>query len=357
MANGTDDDSSEDDWMPLSLQIVNASILTISLYNAVELFVLIFVAFSAFKGLYFWSLLLSTLVGIVPYAIGSLLGFFLPLPSSSWICFVLVSVGWWTMTTGQSLTLYSRLHLVLRNPKVLRLVLFMIIANALILHLPSAIISFGYYSRDSLFEAYFTVEKVQMTVFSIQELIISTLYIWETIKLLRFSPENGNRRIMCQLISINVIVTLMDIGLLAAVYADLFYFEPSLRVTIYSVKLKLEFAVLRQLVNLANSHSCSLDFTIGSNGFPDFVDPSRITTDITHAPRPTSTASTIAILDPHDEHPSGHGGHSETRRSWSGGTQTNQINTDTTSTLRGSSRPVSREKKAHSDNPESECPG
>ncbi|KLJ11376.1 hypothetical protein EMPG_09680 [Blastomyces silverae] len=370
MANSAGENAMDPSPLPMVTQIVVASFLAVSLYNALELFVLIFVAFRTFKGLYFWSLLLSTSVGIVPYSIGLLLGYFAPSIGSGWPLFTLVSVGWWVTTTGQSLILYSRLHLVLRNTKILRLVLFMIVANAVILHLPGAIISICLMLRESFLDAYITIEKVQMTVFSVQELVISTLYIWETVKMLRLSPDRGNRRIMWQLISINVIVTVMDIGLLAAVYANLYLYEPSMRVMIYSIKLKLEFAVLGQLVHLASSRSCGLDFTIGSNGFPDFVDPTRITTDITHARRlnpiaskPLRSESDDAIdtpsilLAPPGGSLSGDDGHCETRSSWSRSTQTCPISPNTTSTLGNSSRSASREQKGEANNPEAECPG
>ena len=49
---------------------------------------------------------------------------------------VIIGVSWWCMVTGQALVLYSRLHLVERNKRVLRGVLVMIITNFFILHLP-----------------------------------------------------------------------------------------------------------------------------------------------------------------------------------------------------------------------------
>ncbi|EEQ83800.1 hypothetical protein RJZ56_003118 [Blastomyces dermatitidis] len=370
MANNTVENVMDLPPLPLGTRIAIASVLAVSLYNALELFVLIFVAFRTFKGLYFWSLLLSTSAGIVPYSIGFLLGYFAPPIDSEWPLVTLVSVGWWVTTTGQSLILYSRLYLVLRNTKVLRLVLFMIVANAVIFHLPGAIVSIRLMVRESFLEAYIAIEKVQMTVFCVQELIISTLYIWETVKMLRLSLDRGNRRIMWQLISINVIVTVMDVGLLAAVYANLYLYEPSIRVMIYSIKLKLEFAVLGQLVHLASSRSCCLDFTIGSNGFPDFVDPTRITTDITHARRlnpvaskPLRSESDDAIdtpsilLPPPGGSLSGDDGHYMTRSTCSRSTQTNPISPSTTLLLGNSSRSGSREQNGEASNPETECPG
>ncbi|OJD14977.1 hypothetical protein AJ78_04732 [Emergomyces pasteurianus Ep9510] len=359
MADEIENESSQFYGLSVGEGIAVASFLVIAIYNALELFVLIFVAFSSFKSLYFWSLLLTTSLGILPYSMSTFISWVEPWDQSEVPTMVVISISWWVMSTGQALVLYSRLHLVLRNHKILRIVLFMICANALFLHLPGIIITFGFYSRVSLYESYFILEKVQITVFFVQELIISSLYIFETIKTLRLSPDKGNRRIMTQLISINVIIILMDIGLLAAVFANLFPYEPAARVTVYSIKLKLEFAILGQLVKLANSHSGSLDFTIGSNGYPDFVDPTHITTDVTHARRRTSIASkppesesgdtidtaTVA-LHSLSGRPNNHGSLSEMCGQCRSALRTSSIYPNGTSTPDGSSQPVSREGNA-----------
>jgi hypothetical protein len=57
--------------------------------------------------------------------------------------FAIDSYGWITMVTGQSVVLYSRLHLVLRNPKVVRAVLWMIVVDAVMLHVSTTVVLFG----------------------------------------------------------------------------------------------------------------------------------------------------------------------------------------------------------------------
>ncbi|PGH17745.1 hypothetical protein AJ79_00886 [Helicocarpus griseus UAMH5409] len=369
MATGTGDGITGAYSGDLGTQIALATFLAIGWYNAIELCVLVFVAFNSYRGLYFWSLLLSAVAGVVPYSIGFLLKFF-ELMDSIWLSLVLLSAGWWVMVTGQSFVLYSRLHLVLREQKTLRRVLYLIIADVFLLHLPTTILTFGSNSskKDSFVPAYNIMEKIQMTGFCLQEFIISTLYIWETVKMLKLSPEKGNRRIMYQLISINLIFILMDIGLLAAAYANLYVYETTLKATVYSVKLKLEFAVLGKLIHLVNSHTWSPDFTTGPNGFPDFVDPNRITADYTHAPRHVRARKQqwsqsddgmdgAAMVERPDRRPSNYtGGLSETGGSWSTGTQTDPITPNTTSMLGDFSRPLSRVKSTRSDYPESEWP-
>ncbi|KAK2737287.1 hypothetical protein FQN55_001213 [Onygenales sp. PD_40] len=343
----------------LGTQIAIATFLGIGWYNAIELCVLVFVAFNAYRGLYFWSLLLSAVAGVVPYSVGFLLKFF-ELMESMWLSVVLLSAGWWVMVTGQSFVLYSRLHLVLRDQRILQRVLYMIIGNVFLLHLPTTILTFGSNSsaKDSFVPAYNIMEKIQMTGFCLQEFIISTLYIWETIKMLKLSPEKGNRRIMYQLLSINLIFILMDLGLLAAAYANLYVYETTLKSTIYSIKLKLEFAVLGKLIHLVNAHSWNPEFSTGPNGFPDFVDASRITSDLTHAPKSKKAPAkpswmhaydtpdaAMEVEDLPDRRPSNYTGQSETGGSWSAGTQADAICPNPSSTPGGSPQPLTREAK------------
>jgi hypothetical protein len=88
----------------LSLQIIIAFLLGLSLYNAIELIVLVFVTFKQFRGLYFWSMLIAAF-GIVPYSLGFIIKFFQLLDPSKDVGYVAVlflTVGWWLMVTGRS---------------------------------------------------------------------------------------------------------------------------------------------------------------------------------------------------------------------------------------------------------------
>lgn len=267
-----------------TVKIALATFLGISWYNAIELCILLLVTFTRYQGLYFWSLFIAGVFGVVPYALGFLLKLFDLL--NVYVSIVFLTIGWWAMVTGQSIVLYSRLHLVLRDQATLRRVLWMIIANVFLLHVPTTVLTFGSNSpaKENFREAYKIMEKVQMTGFFIQEVIISTLYIWEAVKLLRLTRESGNRKITYQLLGINLLFIMMDLGLLGAIYAGFYAIETTLKAAIYSIKLKLEFAVLGKLVHLVHIHSWNPEFFAGSNGYPDFVDPNRITSDVTRAP-------------------------------------------------------------------------
>jgi len=103
----------------------------------VELTVRVFYTFRKWSGLYFWSVLITTW-GVTLHAIGFILK--ICVPSCNWIfSTVLAEIGWVSMVSGFSVVLYSRLHLVVRNPRVLQLVLAMIITDAFLFHVPTIV--------------------------------------------------------------------------------------------------------------------------------------------------------------------------------------------------------------------------
>jgi hypothetical protein len=271
----------------LGMRITIATLAGVTWYNALELIILVFVTFAQYRGLYFWSLLLSSSIGLIPYSLGFLLKFF-QLTSATWFSCTLLTIGWYFMVTGQSVVLYSRLHLVLSNPKALHRVLVMIVINAFILHLPTTVLTYGTNlaggSEETVYKhGYNIMEKIQMTGFCLQEFIISGLYIWETVRMLRLDPDRTKRKIMYQLLIINLIIIVMDLGLLIAEYMNFYIMETMLKGAVYSVKLKLEFAVLGKLIHLVHNHVWKPESFSGPSELPDFVDATRVTSDLTHA--------------------------------------------------------------------------
>lgn len=144
------------------------------------------------------------------------------------------------------------------------------------------------------------MEKIQMTGFCLQEFVISGLYIWETIRMIRLDPDHTKRKIQYQLIIINLAIIGMDVGLLVAEYKNFYIMETMLKGAVYSMKLKLEFAVLGKLIHLVHNHVWKAETFTGASELPDFVDATRVTSDITHA-APTITRERLpSWMDPDD---------------------------------------------------------
>ena len=103
---------------------------------------------------------------------------------------------------------------------------------------------------------YSIYEKVQVTFFFIQELVISGLYIGQTVKILR--PEGNirgkaSREVMIHLIYVNAIIVFLDLSILGLEYSGLYDVQTAYKGLVYSVKLKLEFSILSRLVDLTKN--------------------------------------------------------------------------------------------------------
>lgn len=253
LENGATNDPLELDDPNLPLHMTLAAFTGIAWYNVVELNLSVYMTFKRKRGLYFWSVFAS-IWGIAIHSVAFILKLY-GVVTIYQITVTLITIGWYTMVTGQSLVLYSRLHLIVQEPKVIRAVLIMIIFNAVTMHFPTTVLTYGSNSPEwrRFIDGFRVMEKLQMTVFCVQELIISGIYIWATVRFLRPVYRRHIRSVMLQLLWINVAIILMDIGMLTMEYLGKYFLEAVMKGAIYSVKLKLEFAVLNQLMQIASS--------------------------------------------------------------------------------------------------------
>ncbi|KAH7076355.1 hypothetical protein BKA63DRAFT_412157 [Paraphoma chrysanthemicola] len=243
--------------------------LSIALYNVIETTLLVFAVFKQRKGLYFWSFIIANW-GIVPHGVGFVLKFFrittLDLLSSA-----IIGVGWASMVIGQSVVLYSRLHLVVRDEARIRWVLYMIVFNGIVIGIPLFVLAMGANSKHTarFLPGFLIYDKIQLVVISVQETIISLIYIYETIRLL--GEGSGKRqgpidKLLRHLILVNIVVLIFDITLLAVQFSGHYQIQTTYKTAVYSIKLKLEFSVLNRLVSVVKHKDLlSNPNTLGDN--------------------------------------------------------------------------------------------
>ncbi|KAL4963003.1 uncharacterized protein BDV14DRAFT_177364 [Aspergillus stella-maris] len=242
-----------------ALQYAFTAFAAITVYNSIELLVLTLATFKRYQGLYFWSLLVSS-CSLIVNTLGFVLFFFVPI--SNYICVTVIIIGWCCMVTGHSLVLWSRLHLVLQNRKLLRGVLYLIIVDGVVLHTSVTVLLYGAVSQaGDLTRAFSTgyniMERIQLIIFCLQESLLSGIYIWETSKLLRLRPQRAHMVILTQLIVINVIILILDVIVVVFQYAGLFALQVVFKPVAYSIKLRLEYAILGRLIVVATGGEAS----------------------------------------------------------------------------------------------------
>lgn len=148
---------------------------------------------------------------------------------------ILTTAFWVPMVSGQSIILYSRLYLINLDKRIRRCVLAMIIVNGVVLHTATAVTAAGSNSKmSSLFiTPYAIIERIQITVFSVQEFILSGLYVWKAWSFLAVYRSGGSktqdklRAMMLHLILSNVVVVSLDITVIVLEFMGLYYVQVS----------------------------------------------------------------------------------------------------------------------------------
>ncbi|KAJ6140887.1 hypothetical protein N7497_011780 [Penicillium chrysogenum] len=242
------------------IAMVIAGLFALACWNVLQILVSIINTFKRRRGLYFWSMVIATL-GILVHALSTFLRYFALAPNFP-MC-VLICISWYSMVTGQSVVLYSRLHLVTDYDSYSRWVLGMIIFNFCVLHIPTTILFLGINLDVKSFIRPFNIyERVQLAGFAAQETIISGLYIWETMTSLRPVLAMKGRRgqkVVINLLVVNTLAVLLDAALLATEYTNHFDVQTTLKPVVYSIKLMLEFTVLNSLLLVIRTNPSAIE--------------------------------------------------------------------------------------------------
>ncbi|EED22284.1 conserved hypothetical protein [Talaromyces stipitatus ATCC 10500] len=225
------------------------------LWMTLELTVSVLYVFRRWSGLYFWAVLVTTW-SISLHAIGFLLSYCVP--SCNWIASSLITeFGWAGMVTGFSLVLYSRLTLlsfVMRNRHISRIALGMITTDAILFHIPTFVVFMVGISSPANFVKYVPymniVERIQIVMFSVQELILSGLYIYGTFKMAQDSFNSRIRRTIALLITVQIIAICCSALLIILDFAGYYILKSFIHSFVYAIKLQLEFVILNEFRHL-----------------------------------------------------------------------------------------------------------
>ncbi|KAI0432802.1 integral membrane protein [Xylaria sp. FL1042] len=265
------------DDLPMAMAM--AAFAGISFYIGAELNVSLFLFFKRRRGLYFWACAVASWGIILQTLFIILADFEIWTDLKGSITFIYLS--WILMVVPQSWVLYSRLYLLMQHDHTLRWVRAGLIFTSIVFGITTIPLGILAQAVDpSLLRINTIWDRLQTTVFFVQETTLSLLYMWQTRKHLRdMSPllEQSNlsiesattraktrktKTMLQQLFYINVLIISLDIALLGVQYASLFYLQGAFKPAIYGVKLKLEFVILNRLVKSIAHRNVS---TVGSD--------------------------------------------------------------------------------------------
>ncbi|KAF5857652.1 hypothetical protein ETB97_005473 [Aspergillus alliaceus] len=159
---------------------------------------------------------------------------------------------WYCMVTGHSLVLWSRLHLIVQSKRLLSIIFWVICLDAILFYIPTTVLIYGSLTPDvHRFSAgYKAMERIQLIGFCVQESLLSIIYIWESVKILRLRPKRSHTNILVQLSIINTIILFLDMANVGIVFGGYYILQAIFQLLTYSIKLKLEYFVLGQLIQI-----------------------------------------------------------------------------------------------------------
>lgn len=239
-------------WNP-TIYCCIAAFSAVPMWMSIELTLQIFGTFKRYTGLYFYSLMFCTW-SITIRQIGRVCIYFVP-GCNQIFSLVFAMLGWVGTVTGFAVVLYSRLHLVTRNRKILNSVLCMIIFSVFAFHLTTMIAQIGVVTKHQphWISWYPAMEKMQVVGFTVQETVLSTIYVMSTHKLVGGSSDKKTRRNIKHLILVQVLCVSLDLPFVVLSYVDMFVIKATLCSFGYAIKLKLEFIVLNNLRDIARN--------------------------------------------------------------------------------------------------------
>ncbi|KAL4971538.1 hypothetical protein BDW66DRAFT_155560 [Aspergillus desertorum] len=237
--------------------IVNPILLSIAGYNVLELLLWIFNTFERRRGLYFASILISTL-SLAAFIVGQSLRTFGTRFGEHVAAGYIFAFSCTTLLTAHILVLYSRLHFVLHNRRILRGILVMIVTTSALAVPAQLIVSFILMStpRPRLARAEYFVERIVFLGATVREFIVCAIYTVQAYRNLHPIVQVKGRvgkKVLVYLMVVQVVAIVLDIGFLVQIYMDVALAANGSCALLYSIKLKMEFGVLNSLVTLLKS--------------------------------------------------------------------------------------------------------
>ena len=242
-------------WLPQE-QIAAAAFLGIALWLCLDTQVCIIRTFKKRSGLYYWTIQLSVF-GTSLDGLGVILKYFTPGATHYWWFYTFcLLTGWGIYAPGQLLVLYSRLHLVNSVPWIQRLIFWTIISTVFTCILPTWVVIWHSYNPDPAISSLWSprnaiIERYTQIAFTLVEFFISGIYIYSLLSLLSHKSTVRQRRVMKDLIYVNVLCVTFDIITVILIYLNRLGISHPIQTFSYALKLKLEFLVLNQLMAVA----------------------------------------------------------------------------------------------------------
>ena len=172
---------SENSMLPPGLIIIAMGAFSgMGLLCVLEVFVLGFTVFRRRQGLYYWSIITAT-AGVFCFNIGLIVYFFILGNSQRWLSCTLLALGYITYVPAELLVVYSRLHLLSPNKKLIHFVLILAMAEFVLVEIPNFVLGTGALvsSNPNFGNLAGIFQQVEVPLYAAVEIVNSGIYIFQ----------------------------------------------------------------------------------------------------------------------------------------------------------------------------------
>jgi hypothetical protein len=206
--------------------------------------------------------------------------------------------------TGFGLVLLSRLHIVRQDRWLQRGLLLMIIVAAFVGHIGTIILSIaGYVQNFSLLQRIYNIWVYIDVVFTLQDIIISSLYIFYFWQYMNDVPAHAKEQMKTEtrtmfvlLVLAYVWVIMADVSMYALLCSKLYLARMMCLPVLEALKLQVEFFVLNRLVEVSKLKQQLMGRqSIGSSLFGPVASTGTVDVEANRAGRPLERGSSSGM--------------------------------------------------------------
>jgi hypothetical protein len=209
----------EDEVISGTYALLAAAFLGMSFLCLFQMLFFIGTMFRRKSGLYFWSILITT-VSELSLNFSAILYFWVLKDSLPGVTLLFEAPAYIGYVLFEFLVLYSRLHLLSASQRTLRTVLSLIVVEVIVVEVPMSILLVytvlnSSVRAHSIYRVWYEAESV---IYVALDIFLSSLYIWHVWKMWGTDKSHVQRRVLRHVILMGILLIFIDICYLVVAF-------------------------------------------------------------------------------------------------------------------------------------------
>jgi hypothetical protein len=214
-----DTDKKSDEVISGTSALLAAAFLGMSIFCLFLMLFFIWTMFLRKTGLYFWSILITT-VSELSLNFSAILYFWILKDSLPGVTLLFSAPSYISYVLFEFLVLYSRLHLLSASQGTLRLVLALILIEVIVIEIPMSalLVYITRHSTNGVHSVYRVWYQAESVIYVVLDVFLSSLYIWHVWKMWGIDKSSNQRRVLRHVVVMGVFLITIDICYLVVAF-------------------------------------------------------------------------------------------------------------------------------------------